>query len=333
MAADAGDAQLFLGTTLGWNVQQAGCIRARNNPPQQSTDVSTRKGFTVRNDRSSSDSAVATQDRVDAANSATFIDLRVTRLITSSFSDSSPLQRRNPTVRYTRHELKQDKFATSAAEAVHEVVEHRSGIVKIVSVVVVLAVLAGGIFWYMTSREEQASNALGQALVTYNAPVLPPGTPKEGSMTTFSSEQERLIAAKNAFYAVSDKFGATRSGQYARYLAGLTEKDLGNFKVAEDQLRALTNTRRRELASLAKYALASVYRDEQRDQDAIALLQLLIDKPSVSVPKANAQFALADIYISEHQPDKAKVIYDQIAKDNPKTSVGQIAKSHQDELK
>jgi predicted negative regulator of RcsB-dependent stress response len=235
-------------------------------------------------------------------------------------------------VRYTRHDLKQDKFAETAAEAVQEVVEHRSGIIQIVSVVVALAVLGSGIFWYMTSCEEQASNALGQALVTYSAPVVPAGTPKETSMTTFHSDPERLIAAKNAFYGVSDRYGWTNSGQYARYLAGVTEKELGNYSVAEDQLRALSNTRRRELAGLAKYALAAVYRDEKRDPDAISLLQILIDKPTISVPKANAQFALADIYISEHQPDKAKVLFDQIAKDNPKNSVGQIAKSHQDEL-
>jgi predicted negative regulator of RcsB-dependent stress response len=236
-------------------------------------------------------------------------------------------------VRYTRHELKQDKFAASAAEAVHEVVEHRSGIVKIVAVLVVLGLIGGGIFWCMTSQQEQASNALGRALVIYNAPVLPPGTPPQGTATTFNSDQERLIASKDAFYDISAHYGWTQSGQYARYLAGLTEKELGNDKVAEDQLRALSNTRHRELAALAKYALAAVYRDEKRDQDAINLLQILIDKPTVSVPKANAQFALADIYVSEHQPDKAKVIYDQIAKDNAKNVVGQIAKSHQDELK
>lgn len=236
-------------------------------------------------------------------------------------------------MRYTRHELKQDKLATSAVEAVQEVVEHRSGIVKIVSIVVALALLGGGIWWYMDSREQQATNALGQALVTYNAPVAPPGTPIPAGLTAFNSDQERLIAAKKAFYEVSDQYGWTHSGQYSRYLAGITEEELGNFKVAEDQLRALTNTRRRELASLAKYALAAVYRDENRDTDAINLLQQLIDKPSISVPKANAQLALADLYVAEHQADKAKVVYDQIAKDNPKNNVGQIAKAHQEDLK
>jgi TolA-binding protein len=59
----------------------------------------------------------------------------------------------------------------------------------------------------------------------------------------------------------------------------------------------------------------------------------LIDKPSVSVPKANAQFALADIYVAEHQTDKAKLLYDQVAKENPKNNVGQVAKAHQEDLK
>jgi predicted negative regulator of RcsB-dependent stress response len=236
-------------------------------------------------------------------------------------------------VRYTRHELKQDKFAESAAEAVHEVVEHRAGIIRIVTVVVLLALLGSGVYWYMNSREQQATDALGQALLTYNAPVVPPGTPQQGSMLTFNSDQERLIAAKKAFYAISDKYGWTPSGQYARYLAAMSEEELGNDAVAEDQLRALSNGHRRDLAALAKYALATVYRNEKRDQDAINLLQTLIDKPTASVPKANAQLALADIYISQQQPDKAKVIYQQIAKDNPKSELAEIAKGHQDNLK
>jgi len=236
-------------------------------------------------------------------------------------------------VRYTRHDLKQDKFAASAAEAVQEVVEHRSLIIRTVAVIVVLGVIGAGIFLFVSSREQRATDALGQALVVYSAPVVPPGTPQQGSMTTFNSDQGRLTAAKKAFYAISDQYGWTASGQYARYLAALTERELGNSKVAEDQLRALTNIRRKDLAALAKYALASVYRDESRDPDAISLLQLLIDKPTVSVPKASAQFALADIYLSEHQPDKAKVIYDQVSKDNPLNAIGQMAKAHQGDIK
>ena len=236
-------------------------------------------------------------------------------------------------MRYTRHELKQDKFAESAAEAVHEVVEHRAGIIKGLIALIVIGVLIGGSYWYFSSREAMASDALGRALVTYNAPVVPPGSPQQGPMLTFHSDQERLITAKKDFYAISDQYGWTSSGQYARYLAAMCEAQLGNDAVAEDQLRALSNSRRRELSALAKYALASVYHDEKRDQDAINLLQTLIDKPTSSVPRPTAQLALANIYAAEHQPDKAKVVLDQIIKQNPNTELSEIAKSRESDLK
>lgn len=232
-------------------------------------------------------------------------------------------------MRYTRHELKQDKFAASAAEAVHEVVEHRTGIVQIAAVVVAVGLIVGGLSWYREHREEQAGNALGQALVAYDAPVVPPNTPQQGGMLTFHSDQERLIAAKNQFHAISAQYGSTRSGEYARYLAAVTEQQLGNNAVAEENLRALSGSRNRELASLAKYALASLYQQEKRAPDAMKLLQELAEKPTDSVPKVSAQLALADLYNAQHQPDKAKVILDQIVRENPKNSLGQIAKSRQ----
>jgi predicted negative regulator of RcsB-dependent stress response len=236
-------------------------------------------------------------------------------------------------VRYTRQELKQNKFQESAAEAVHEVVEHRNTIVTLVVAVVLVAVLASGIWWYVTSHEEQASAALGNAMLTYTAPVVAPTTAIPAGITAFTSDQDRLIASKKAFYDISDKYGWTHSGQYARYMAGISESEIGNFKVAEDQLRALTNIRRKDLASLAKLALASVYRQEGRDADAINLLQALIDTPSGTVPKTSAQLALADLYEGGHQNDKALVIYQEIAKENPTGALAQIAKEHQAELK
>jgi len=236
-------------------------------------------------------------------------------------------------VRYTRHDLKQDKFAESAAEAVHEVVEHRSEIIRAIIALAVVGLILGGIFLYMQSRAETADVALGRAMATYNAPVVLPNTPPQGAMTTFHSDQERLIEAKNQFYAVSDKYGSTNAGKYAHYLAAMCEQELGNDKVAEQQLQSVARSRNGELAALAKYALAAVYRNEKREQDAINLLQGLVDKPTSSVPKAMAQLALADTYRAERQPEKAKVILDQIIRENPNNGLGDVAKSRQGGLK
>jgi tetratricopeptide (TPR) repeat protein len=225
-------------------------------------------------------------------------------------------------VRYTRHELKQDKIAATALETIQELLEHRSGLIRIGVAVLVLALLASGAYWYMNSQSEAAADALGQAMVLFSAPVVPPGQAAPDSGPSFHSNRERLIAAKAVFYGISSKYGWSSSGQYAHYMAGIAEMQLGNSTVAESQLRDVSHSRRKEIAALAKYALASIYLDEKRDKDARELLQSLIDKPTATVPKVKAQLALADLYSSQNQPEKAKVIYDEIAKDNAKNSLG-----------
>ena len=43
------------------------------------------------------------------------------------------------------------------------------------------------------------------------------------------------------------------------------------------------------------------------------------------VSKATAQFELAAFYESQHKPDEAKKLYEQIAKDNPSTEAASLA--------
>jgi len=236
-------------------------------------------------------------------------------------------------VRYTRHELKQDKFAETAVGAVQEVMQHRGGIIRIVSALVVLAIVAGGVFWYSKSQAANASSALGQAMNLYTAQVLPPGVPPQDSQPAFRSDKERLTSAKEAFYGVSSKYGSTRSGRYAHYMAAVSEMQLGNDKVAEDQLLSVGRSRQREVTTLAKYALAGLYREQKRDEDAVKLLQELADKPSATVPRVKAQLALADLYTAQNKPEKAQVILDQIAKENPKNSLAELVKQYSAGLK
>ncbi|MEW9503560.1 hypothetical protein, partial [Jeotgalibacillus marinus] len=68
------------------------------------------------------------------------------------------------------------------------------------------------------------------------------------------------------------------------------------MKAAEQSLSDAASFRDRDLSALAKFALASIYRDSHRDQDAIRLYQELIDLNSVAVPKSTAQFELAALY-------------------------------------
>jgi predicted negative regulator of RcsB-dependent stress response len=229
-------------------------------------------------------------------------------------------------VRYTRHELKQDRFAETAAGAMHWTVEHRSKLITGSIALIVLVLLIGGGWWYMNHRDQQASEALGHAMIIYNAPIRPAGIPADPQVNSYASFAERAQAAKVEFAKIADQYGSTRSGQYAKYFAALCDSDTGNTAAAEQGLKSVADSRNAEIASLAKFALATLYRGSNREADAIRLLKDLSDHPTTSVPKATAQFTLADIY-QQKQPEEARKIYDQIAKEDPKSAAAELATS------
>jgi len=192
----------------------------------------------------------------------------------------------------------------------------------------VLVAVGVGIFWYRDHLQAAAAQKLGDALVTYNAPVQPEAPSQGNQMVSFSSVADRALAARKQFYGISSEYGSTRAGQWAHYFAALCEVDLGNYAVAEGQLKDVANSRDAEVSSLAKLALASVYRNEKKDSDAVAVYKDLIDHPTLSVPKSTAQLGLADLYQAT-QPAEANKLYEQIAKDDAKGPAAQIAAQHQ----
>jgi hypothetical protein len=58
----------------------------------------------------------------------------------------------------------------------------------------------------------------------------------------------------------------------------------------------------------------------------------LIAHPTSTVPKVNSQLQLAELYAPK-QPNEARSIYQQIAKDNPQSAAGQLATEKVQELK
>jgi predicted negative regulator of RcsB-dependent stress response len=228
--------------------------------------------------------------------------------------------------------LKQDRFAATTMETVSWAVEHRKTLVTVgLAAAVVLAIVLGG-WYYLQSQEQAAGTALGHALRTYEAQVAPPGTPAQPGIITFSSAKDRARAAQTEFRTIASQYRHTRSGELARYFAALTDVELGNNSAAEQELKQVAGVHNQDLAALSKMALASIYRNTSRDADAIALYKQLIEHPATSVSKPRAQLELADLYSSK-QPQEAKKLYEQIAKENPTSPAAQMANSHLSELK
>jgi TolA-binding protein len=231
----------------------------------------------------------------------------------------------------TRHSLKEDRFSratiNAAESAVHWSVEHKGKIIVAVIAAVVLIAAIGGGWYYFEQQDQKASIELSKAVRTLSTQVRPAGMPPQPDFPSFGSIQERATEAHKEFQAVVDKYPHTRSGEFARYFAGLTASTLGDNTSAEKDLKAVSSSRHSDLAALAKFALASVYRNTHRDKDAIDMYKELIDKPSTSVSKPAAQMELADLYQEKQQPQEARRIYESIQKENPNTELATLASS------
>ena len=114
---------------------------------------------------------------------------------------------------------------------------------------------------------------------------------------------------------------------------GVTSATAGDNSAAESDFKKVTSAGNKELASVAKLALASLYANTNRTKDAVAEYQDLINHPTESVSKATSQLQLAELYQATNQPLDAKRIYEQIKKDNPGPEAVQLATQKLTELK
>ena len=226
--------------------------------------------------------------------------------------------------RYTRHQLKEDKFTETAAESLSWMRDHQ-GKLTAVLVIALVALLAAAAGWFYLQRsEQQASLEFSKALRTYNAQLREPGTPPNPELQSFTSAKERAEAARKEFKAVADKYKHTHSGKAASYLEALAAIDAGDTASGEQQLKKIAESGDKDLASLARLKLASIYRMSNREAEAVAIYKDLTEHPTRMVTKEMAQLELAAAY-QDKNPAEAQRIYQALQTENPASPAGQIA--------
>jgi len=225
----------------------------------------------------------------------------------------------------TRHQLKQNSFAETTVETISWAKDHDKQLTAAAIVVAIVVALFIGGYAFVNYRNQQASQELSGALQKYNAAIRPAGEPASPLQLSYASGAERAKAANAEFTRIADKYSFTRNGRIARYFAGITLHDMGDNAGAEKQLQGVAGSWDKETASLAKLALASIFQDAGKTQQAVDLYKALIDKPTTTVGKTTAQFELANLYETSHQPLEAMKLYETMQKDNPTSPIGQLA--------
>ena len=223
----------------------------------------------------------------------------------------------------TRRALKGDKFAQATQTSVTWLSGHRTNVVRwtiAVGAVVILAV-ASMVVWNI--RSTAAGAALGQAMDTYAAPLALPGAPAQQG--TYATSTDRAMAANQQFQAVAEKYRWLPEGTKARYFQGVTDQELGKTATAEQNLKSAAGSLNRNVANLAKMALASIYRQTNRADEAVKLYNEVIAKPSVTVTAGSAQLALADLYDSTGKQAQARALWAKLKDSDKEAAAGSIA--------
>jgi tetratricopeptide (TPR) repeat protein len=223
----------------------------------------------------------------------------------------------------TRHALKGDKFAKATADSFSWLSGHRSGVIRwaISGGAVLILIIGALVFWNI--RTAAADAALGAAMDTYDAPLEQPGLPAGNGV--YATAADRLKAANKQFNEVAQQFSWLPEGTKAKYFAGVTDAELGQNASAENQLKAAAGSWNHNTANLAKLALAGLYHQTGRDDQAIAMYNEIIAKPSETVSAAVAQLNLADLYVAQGHEDKARALWARIKDADKDGAAGAIA--------
>jgi tetratricopeptide (TPR) repeat protein len=224
----------------------------------------------------------------------------------------------------TRHALKQDRFATATVSGLDWLQENRTSTITVVVTVVILAALIiTGVVVY-NSRSSRAENLFGQAMDIYNTPLANPNQPALPGETTYPTAAARAQAANPLFVEIADKYSWFKTGDNAEYFAGLTYLDMGQTANAEKELQKAGDSHDKGLSALAKMALAGLYRQTGRNDQAADLYRQLIKEPTLTVPAPAAKLQLAGLYESTN-PAEAKKLYAELKDQDKTTAAGQIA--------
>jgi predicted negative regulator of RcsB-dependent stress response len=215
-----------------------------------------------------------------------------------------------------RKDLKKDEIREKFVHGFESVASHQQAMWVVVTAALVVALAIFGWNSYARRQTEKASGALDDAMKVFQARIRTPGEPAEPGEVTYVDEKNKFGDADKKFLAVASQYGRTKPGQVARYYAALSEIQLKQYGAAEKNLSQLVSGSDANLAGLAKFQLAAVYRQENKGAQAVDLYKQLSDKPSVFVPKPMAMLALADYY-RQSDPAEAAKLYNQVKQEYP----------------
>src|ERR687891_136314 len=203
--------------------------------------------------------------------------------------------------RKERRHLKENDLAQTLIAA-REAIEQRKNLLTGTLLAVLLgAVVIGGIVVWQQEDDARAEQLLADAMVTFNARVIPPSTTPDapgevpaaatlGATGSYATEAAKLNAALPKLKAAADAYPSTEAGITARYHYASSLAELGK---AETQARA------------------------GQLNEAIATWKALASSTDEDLPKDAILMELGKAYQASGNQDEARKAFTQIIDEHP----------------
>src|SRR5688500_9983983 len=101
--------------------------------------------------------------------------------------------------RQHRRELKHDRFVDEVGALTTRARANQRGLLAIGVGALAIALIAYGIYFYRSNREDQAQAALAQAIETFESPLQTAETAQPDPRAKFKTEAERTAAGEKLF--------------------------------------------------------------------------------------------------------------------------------------
>ena len=204
----------------------------------------------------------------------------------------------------TRRELKTDQFATTVGTTVEYISLHRRQATQITVAVIVAALAALGVYFWMEHNRNVRAEKLASALQITEATV---GPLNQSTGLSFPDQKAKDAAVTKAMTDLATSFSGTREGAIGEYtLASMAVENNRNDE-ARKRFQVVIDNGSKEYASMARLALAQLDFAENRDSDGEKILRDLIANPTATVSKEQATITLARL-IGRKRPAEARAL-------------------------
>ena len=219
-----------------------------------------------------------------------------------------------------RHQLKQNEFAEGTMRVAAAVTQNARTLAMAVGAIVVVLVAVG--LWIAMGRraENNAGAALGIAMATAQAQIVPPPTVPGATQQpgTYPTEKARQEAALAAFQQVASTYPGTTAALTANYHAGGALLGLGRVAEAEAKFKEVAASAGSSIyGPMAQMASAEALRAGGKFDDAIKVLTDLAAQRDAVLPVDGVLMELARTCLKAGKTQEARAAFKRVVDEFP----------------